>query len=760
MTRLLGEGPLTNDRLPAQERMRLLDMEEELLKLSLKRDSRCKASAEHGVVLPLCRIVDCFGLDAYERDIVLLAAAAQLDVKYGKLFGFVQDDATNQRPTVALAIRLLGADETEPLRLLRYWLPSATLRGQQLIALKARPAEAYADSLIGSVMKLEDGIAQYMMQPDLLDARLAGIAVLAKGARGTEGTGGTGAGTAQAQAGSIEQLTGQLAAAVSRQRLGLRQLAGWLSGSQPAEQPMDQLSDPSDLSPDGQPYSAPVYLLHGPAGSGKAALATRACEHAGVPLLLADVSRMPDDASDCASLLRLACREASLRGAALGLLHAELLNTREAPASCWTIVQEQHARGAVPTILFGDNPFVPAVGCSGNAAGNIGGSGGWPVIEIGLPMPAVRERAAIWQDLVGQSGVEVDESVNWLAIAEQYKLTAGVIRDAWQLAMSLSVWRADGKGYSGKRNPTGGISVKESAVRPDCYVTAEDIREACRRQKQHRLDDIATRIVPQYSVEHLVLPIDQTLKIKQIINQQKQRHRVLTEWNFHGKLSRGKGTNVLFAGPPGTGKTMAAEAIAGELGLDLYRIDLSQIISKYIGETEKNLRRLFHEAEHSNAVLLFDEADALFGKRSEVKDSHDRHANTEVAYLLQKMEEYDGMSILATNLQYNMDEAFARRMAFRIEFQIPEIEHRHRLWLSMFPAEAPRDPDIDYAFLARNIRLSGGNIKNAALTAAYLAAEEAAPIGMRHLIRAVRQEFDKLGKLCLREDFGPYYDWS
>ncbi len=218
-----------------------------------------------------------------------------------------------------------------------------------------------------------------------------------------------------------------------------------------------------------------------------------------------------------------------------------------------------------------------------------------------------------------------------------------------------------------------------------------------------------------------------------------------------------QGLAVLFAGPSGTGKTMAAGIIANELKLDIYRIDLAGVVSKYIGETEKNLSRIFTEAEASNAILFFDEADALFGKRTEVKDSHDRYANIEVGYLLQRIEEYEGMVVLATNLRQNMDDAFVRRMQFIVEFPYPEEEHRYRIWKGIFPAQAPLDKGVDFEFLARQFKVAGGNIKNIALGAAFLAAADGEVITMKHLARAARREFNKMGKLCVETDFGPYY---
>src|SRR5207247_6142077 len=221
---------------------------------------------------------------------------------------------------------------------------------------------------------------------------------------------------------------------------------------------------------------------------------------------------------------------------------------------------------------------------------------------------------------------------------------------------------------------------------------------------------------------------------------------VHADWGFERKLPLGRGINALFSGPPGTGKTMAAQVIASEFQLDLYQIDLSQVVSKYIGETEKNLRKVFDEADASQAILFFDEADALFGKRSEVKDAHDRYANIEVGYLLQRMEEYEGIAILATNLRQNVDEAFVRRLRFIVEFPFPDEEHRRRIWEVTFPREAPLADDVDVAALARDLKLAGGNIKNIALAAAFGAATDGGGIGMSHLLRAARREYQKIGR--------------
>ena len=244
----------------------------------------------------------------------------------------------------------------------------------------------------------------------------------------------------------------------------------------------------------------------------------------------------------------------------------------------------------------------------------------------------------------------------------------------------------------------------------------------------------------------IVLPEDSRRQLHELCQQARHRHIVFGDWGFGERLSLGKGLSALFSGPPGTGKTMAAEVIARELDLELYRVDLSQVVSKYIGETEKNLDRVFGAAEATNAILFFDEADALFGKRSEVRDSHDRYANVEISYLLQKMEEYDGVAILASNMRQHLDQAFQRRLAFSVHFPFPDQESRRRIWAGSWPAAAPLADDVDFAVLAQRFKLSGGNIKNAVLAASFLAAADGGRIGQFHLQQAVRRELQKMGK--------------
>jgi hypothetical protein len=265
---------------------------------------------------------------------------------------------------------------------------------------------------------------------------------------------------------------------------------------------------------------------------------------------------------------------------------------------------------------------------------------------------------------------------------------------------------------------------------------------ACRRQARPRLEGLAQRIEPFARWDHLVLPAREKQILAQIAIQVRQRQKVYETWGFASKGGRGLGISALFSGASGTGKTMAAEVLANQLNLDLYRIDLSQVISKYIGETEKSLRRVFDAAEAGASILLFDEADALFGKRGEVKDSHDRYANIEVSYLLQRMESYRGLSILTTNRKEALDSAFLRRIRFAIEFPFPGIEQRAEIWQRVFPIQTPTE-SLRIDRLAR-LSAAGGNIQNIAMSAAFLAADAGEPVRMAHLLSAARSEFTKI----------------
>jgi DNA polymerase III delta prime subunit len=354
-----------------------------------------------------------------------------------------------------------------------------------------------------------------------------------------------------------------------------------------------------------------------------------------------------------------------------------------------------------------------------------------PVLSWTFDLPSSQQRLQLWKSLLDQREVDLasEEAPNNAleALASQFTLSSLQIRDA--------VWTAANHAYQ--------------VGRP---VNSADLFQAARQHSAHHLDELAVKLQPRYHWQDIVLPEEELQILKEIASTVRERSLVLETWGLGRKLVSSAGVNALFAGPPGTGKTLAAQVIAAELGMDLYKIDLSTVVSKYIGETEKNLERIFTQAHNSNTILFFDEADAIFGKRSEVKDAHDRYANIEVGYLLQRMETYDGVVILATNLRSNLDDAFIRRLQFVVNFPFPEKAERVNIWKVLMPPEMPCEANIDYQTLADRFELSGGSIRNAIVSAAYLAASQDEDVSIHHLLHGVRRELQKMGRLIDEKD--------
>ena len=342
---------------------------------------------------------------------------------------------------------------------------------------------------------------------------------------------------------------------------------------------------------------------------------------------------------------------------------------------------------------------------------------------VTLMEPDVSARAALWHALlppgVSLSADEMDQ------LAARFRFNPGRIARAIARASAASALAPPGQRA----------------------LTLRVLLHACRDLGSAAMGPLAQKLALPYEWDDLIVPPPIRAELELALAWMRHQRKVLDEWGFARRIAMGRGLTMLFSGPPGTGKTMAAQVLARALELDLYRVDLSRVMSKYIGETEKNLARLFDEAQASGAVLFFDEADALFGKRSEVKDAHDRYANVEIGYLLQRMEEYEGVTVLATNRARDMDEAFTRRFQFMLNFPMPDEEQRLKIWQGILPKKAERNADLHPAQLARDFQISGGEIKNAVLTAAYIAASEARQIDMAAIRRAVRREFLKNGRI-------------
>ena len=347
------------------------------------------------------------------------------------------------------------------------------------------------------------------------------------------------------------------------------------------------------------------------------------------------------------------------------------------------------------------------------------------LVNFDIPQLNYEEQKKLWKKHLGEAAIELNNQIE--TISAQFKLNTSHIQEAC---------------YQFK--------IKDSLQTNSNKIQPQKLWDFCRIQTGTQLEDLAQHISSTATWDDLILPNKQRQLLTDIATHLRQGFKVYYEWGFANKSDRGLGISALFYGASGTGKTMAAEVLANEFDLDLYRIDLSRVVSKYIGETEKNLRQIFDAAESGSAILLFDEADALFGKRTEVKDSHDRHANIEVSYLLQRMEAYQGLAILTTNFQSSLDTAFERRIRFTIEFPFPEAEGRSQIWQRIFPTQTPTD-GLNYQKLGQ-LKVAGGNIRNIALNAAFLAAAADEPVKMEHILEATKREYLKLKKLLSDEE--------
>jgi len=596
-----------------------------------------------------------FGLDDFDFDTLLICLAPLLDLRYERLYGFLQDDVTRRRPTVNLVLDLLCESGPQRLLMLSHLADDAPLLRHGLIE-RVEAAEGKAP-LLGQMLALDETMARWLLGQYCPHADLSGSAVLSWP--------------------TVTEVDDVLLAL--------------------ARPTLERAAMIEDV----------VAVFYGP---------DQACQRAGAALMAACVNR-PLLRVDLAAVvsagvpplraLKWALRDARLTEAVPCLAGWE---------ACWAA--DGAPRAALQSELL---EFPGPIILAARAA--------WrpqdvererPIMHIEFPIPDFAQRRALWQHFLGES-LSGLESAQVAGLAGQFLLTASQIRDAV-------------------------ASARDEALEHAAPLQERDLFVAARLHSNPSLSGLARKITPRYTWHDIVLPADQLSILREIVDTVRGRPLVLGEWGVGRKLASSHGVTILFAGPPGTGKTMAAEVIAADLGLDLYKIDLSTIISKYIGETEKNLERIFSEAENSNAILFFDEADALFGKRSEVRDSHDRYANIEISYLLQRMEAYNGVTILATNLRANLDDAFTRRLQFAVEFPFPGEADQVRIWQTLFPA-VPREDQLDLPRLAQSYNLAGGNIRNVLINAAYLAAADGKRITMDHLLHSVRRELQKMGRL-------------
>ncbi len=735
----------------------------------------------------LYNLQNLFQLDLFEIEVLLICLASELDLRYEKLYSYLQNDVTKRRPTVDLLINLLCPSFGRKLRAREYFSEEAGLIRNRLIYFTGDGQEGQMPLLSRSV-KIDERIVGYLLGSDEIDGRIRSYSSIIEPRK------------------SFDDLIF----------------------------PEEEKNAIRELINRRRNLKNPMFFFHGAYGTGKKMTAEAICRELGIPLLLVDSKFLLK--GNPQETLKIIIREACLQNSSLYLERIDTLQEKEDVIDFFGIIQE---------LDFFPNWIFLASEMSYAPCGNLMNHS---FIEMSFPIPSFTSRKKLWESLLREEVSDID--IN--ALAGKFNFSGGQIKDAISTARNFAIMR----------NPA------------DSKMTVEDLYRGCKAQSNKNLSSFARSISPRYSWNDIVLPKDLKEHLKEVSGYIKHRGKVYTDWGFDAKLSLGKGLNVLFSGPSGAGKTMAAEVIAKEAGLDIYKIDLSTVVSKYIGETEKILNKIFLEAGTSNAILFFDEADALFGKRSEVKDSHDRYANIEINYLLQKMEEHEGIVILASNFKSNIDEAFLRRMNFALEFPFPDEELRKKIWIDIFPPGTPvsttlfhtsdiKDPTnlrarlqdrkdplsaylqtqfslhiqeisedsdskrvdtlkenlaselnrviegpsifdeqlfehvalkkttramvkqdlqgeelirlnrlllaeaypdeitkgIDFVFLAK-FKITGGNIKNIALSAAFLAASESeiSTVKMKHIIKATKREFQKMGKPCTPEDFGEYYE--
>lgn len=587
-----------------------------------------------------------FGLSLFEREMLLLCAAMELDTGIASLCNLAQGGANSPYPTFALAMALFEDPAWEalsPERPLRYW---------RLVEIN----QPGSQPLTTSALRVDERIVNYLKGLNYLDDRLAPLLLPIAHSNSVMPL-------PESQQNAVATIIGHLEQTKQRQRL-------------------------------------PVIQLPGSDSASKQLIAWQAANALGLHLSRLPAEWLPTNAAELETLARFLNRESVLIPLAFYLDAASADKpAAEAPESNRSSALHRFL-SRVNCLIFLDTRDVRQLSSS-------------EAITLDVSKPTRAEQQTAWTQVLGDSAADSPA-----LLAGQFNLGLPEID---RIASSVA----------------GAVAAMD-----DPRTRHERLWDECLASTRPRLDELAQRLDAKATWDDLVLPPQEARLLHQIASQVSQRAKVYEEWGFSKKMNRGLGISALFAGDSGTGKTMAAEVIANELRLNLYRIDLSAVVSKYIGETEKNLRRLFDAAEDGGAILFFDEADALFGKRSEVKDSHDRYANIEINYLLQRLEAYRGLAILATNMKSALDSAFVRRLRFIVSFPFPGAAERREIWRKVFPPET-RTIGLDLDRLVR-LNLTGGNIHNVALNAAFLAARADKPVSMPFIFEAARAEFGKL----------------
>jgi ATP-dependent 26S proteasome regulatory subunit len=608
-------------------------------------------------------------LTAWDNTAIVMALAIDVDARYERIFGWLQDDVTRRRPTVGLALDVLCRNAQERINALTRLDAGSPLVDNGILHLIADPGQ-WRPSLLDRALELDEQVLVWLLGHDRLDSRVRSLAKLTMSAR--------------TESGALPP--------------GLEALAARAVGE---NRPLCLYFNGTD-----------EHRKRAAAGQLAAALDRN--------LLRVPATQLTGASSEVLRVLR---REALLHRAVLVIEgFDQLLQAPGAPdvAPSWATLGDI----AGPTILTGAGEWIPVP------------QGPTGVVAVSFGVTDYATRLAAWQRELAAAGLPATEKTLDL-LANSFKLREDQIADAVATASH--------------RVQLASVANPGEPLLAQSYTTA--LFESARTRTGHALSELARKTPPVYGWDDIVLPDSLMEQLAEICDRVENRHHVFDEWGFGAKLSGGKGVTVLLSGPPGTGKTMAAEVIANRLGLDLYVIDLSRIVSRYVGETEERLERVFTAAEQTNAILLFNEADALFGKRFAQKDAHDRYANIEVSFLLQRMEMYEGISLLATNLRGNLDEAFLRRLTYVLLFPLPDEALRLRIWQKVWPDSSHQvKPEVDFRRVAAQFKLSGANIRNVALAASFFAAADSTEVTNEHIMRALQREYQKVGRAMSRDE--------
>ncbi len=648
-----------------------------ILDLHAEIQQRVAQTEATNITLRLPYLQKVFGLSLFETDLLLLAIAPEIDLRYQRLYAYLQDDVSRKRPSVELALRLFCCSLAEQVSARTTFIQGSALLNHHLLLLHEDPLDR-PSPLLSHSLKLDDRITEFLLGSDRPAPFLLYPIPLVQIIEPQH---------------QLQDLELPEAIRRSLQQMGLLGI-----------------------------YSISWFcLLYGNDGI---VYAEAVASARGRSLLVLDLSAMLKTDLPWQTSIDLAFREAYLYQNIVYLKDwHQLLGDQQKYRSAIGFIEQAIAQFHGLVFAGSESPWQPHTNIT------------YRFVQLELPLPDDRMRQTLWQTYLQQTR-QGSSQIQLGYLSSAFRFSGGQIRQAIAHAKTQAQL-SQGVNYT---------------------LTLADLLTGCRLVSSQHLVSFARKITPKRVWQDLVLPKDTLAQLQELCQQVRYRTKIYSDWGFDQRFSLGKGTIALFTGDSGTGKTLSAEIIAKELEIDLYQVDLSQVVSKYIGETEKNLSRVFSEAQASNAILFFDEADALFGKRSEVKDAHDRYANIEINYLLQRVETYEGVIILASNLSKNIDGAFVRRLHFSIEFPFPNEAYRLQIWHNIFPTQAPLASDIDFDFLARKFKIAGGNIKNIALSAAFMAAENCSVIGMDHLIQAMKREYQKLGKVCESTEFEKYYD--